>query len=194
MAQALMYEGLDHIIGLFPRNDSTPFPAVSSLYMLFFTSQSTSTVPDQWNRLTGSASSPYTDTGYAAGGQPTDSSPALMVEETSTGGYARQTLGTLNTTFPATGGSANIAGTATRGRATQMASPGISFTQSTAAYAQPINGFGLCNASASSGQTTPNTAACQKAFGYANFADGTAITVNAAGFTIRVQATWEVDG
>lgn len=194
MAQALTYEGLDHIIGLFPRNDSTPFPAVSSLYMLFFTSQTTSTVPDQFNRLTGAAGAPYTDTAYAAGGQPTNSTPALMVEETATGGYARQTLGTLNSTFPATGGSVNISGTAVRGRATQMVAPGISFAQSSAAYAQPINGFGLCNAAASTGQTTPNTAGCQKAFGYANFADGTAITVNAAGFTIRVQATFEVDG
>jgi hypothetical protein len=74
------------------------------------------------------------------------------------------------------------------GMRSTMVSPGISFAESTGAFNATVNGFFIANAASSTGQNTGKT------FAYANFSDTTAVTVNAAGYTIRIAAFWHLDG
>ena len=60
----------------------------------------------------------------------------------------------------------------------------ISFDESTAAWSPATqNGFFICQQLAQGAGT--------KGIGYANFDDLTAVAINAAGFVLRVTATWE---
>lgn len=172
MAEIWPNEWLAHTLEIVPRANTSSFAVPTALYMGLFTSQSTSTVPSADATLTGSASTPYT-----AGTSP-------VVECTSTGGYARATLGAnaagLQATFPtpATSGS---------GMRTTVAS-GVAFAQSSGAYSGTVNGFFIATAASSTGQNTG------KAIAYANFSDASSITVNAAGFTISVAPYLHIDG
>jgi hypothetical protein len=173
LAEIFPNEALTYLIEIQPRSNTGSFPVTTAMYMGLFSSQTASTVPSADATLTGSASSPYT------------TGTALPVELTSTGGYARAAIGTtaaaLQTSWPAP----VVSGSGMR---STMVSPGTSFAESTGAYNATINGFFVCTTSASTGQNTGKT------WFYANFSDTTAITVNAAGFTIRIAAFWHIDG
>lgn len=172
MAEIFPNEGLTHLIEIVPRSNTGSFAVPTALYMGLFTSQTTTTVPSADATLTGSASSPYT-TGTAA-----------VVECTSSGGYARTTLGAtagaLQTTWPAPA----ISGSGMR----STVATGVSFAASTGAYSATVNGFFVCNAASSTGQNTGKT------FFYANFSDNSSITVNASGYTITIAPFWHLDG
>lgn len=173
MAEIFPNESLTHQIEAFVRANTGSFPIFTAQYLGLFSSQTASTVPSADATLTGSASSPYT----------TGTSP--VVELTSAGGYARATVGAnaaaLQTAWPApvVNGS---------GMRSTIASPGISFAESTGAYSGAANGFFLATAAASTAQNTG------KALFYANFSDTTAINVNAAGYTVRIAPFWHIDG
>lgn len=99
---------------------------------------------------------------------------ATGVTEVSGGGYARASIAASNWPAPATSGS---------GRRSTVADPGISFAESTGAFSNPVNGFGLATASTAG-----------VAIFYANFDQLAAVTVNAAGYTIRVPPFVHFDG
>lgn len=102
-------------------------------------------------------------------------SPSGWTEVTG-GGYARVSTAGSNWPAPAASGS---------GVRTTMTGTGMSFVESTGAYSAAVNGFFMASASASgAGDTT---------IFFANFSDTQAITVNAAGYTIRVAAFWHYD-
>lgn len=173
MAEIFPNEGLAHLIEVIPRSNTTSFPVPTAMYMGLFSSQTASTVPSADATLTGGGTAPYT------------SGTSPVVELTSTGSYARATIGAtaaaLQTAWPAPA----VSGTGMR---STMVSPGVSFAESTGAFSGTVNGFFVTNAAASTGTNTG------KAFFYANFSDTTAITVNAAGYTIRIAAYWHLDG
>jgi hypothetical protein len=122
-------------------------------YLGLFTSQTATTVPAQTAVLA-------TPTG---------------VTEATGGGYARAAIAGSN--WPA-GATAN-----TPGRRSTVASPGISFPESTGAYSvTSVNGFFLCTASTAG-----------VAIFYANFDSGVAIVVNQAGITVRIPPYIEFD-
>jgi hypothetical protein len=115
-------------------------------FLFLFTSQTPTTVPGQTAVLA-------TSTG---------------VTEATGGGYARASI--PGTTWPAP------ATADTTGRRSTVASPGVSFAESTGAYSVTnVNGFGLATA-----------ASAGVAVFYANFDSGAAIVVNQAGFTVRI--------
>jgi hypothetical protein len=161
------------MIEVIPRSNTGTFPVPTALYMGLFTSQTASTVPSADATLTGAAGSPYT-----AGTSP-------VVEATSTGGYARATIGANAAALQAAWPTPVVSGSGMR---STMVTPGTSFAESTGAYSGAINGFFVANAASSTGQNTGKT------FFYANFSDTTAVTVNAAGYTIRIAAFWHLDG
>jgi hypothetical protein len=97
------------------------------------------------------------------------------VEETSTGGYARASIAAAAWAAPTVSG----------GGVRTTTSSAIAFAASSGAYAAAINGFAISTASAA-GSTDVS-------IGMANFSDTTAVTVNAAGFTVRVTPTWHFD-
>lgn len=152
MAELFPDEGLDYILGVFPRQTQSP-PA--SLNAGFFSSQTASTVPGRTAVLS-------TATG--------------VTELTSAGGYARANITNGQWQAPATNGS---------GRRTSIAANGVVFAESTGAYSATVNGFFISPAS---------TIGAGVALFYANFDDTTAITVNAAGFTVRLAPFWQFDG
>lgn len=96
-----------------------------------------------------------------------------VTELTSAGGYARTSI--VNTLWgaPTTSGA---------GRRT-TATAAVTWADSTGAYSGTVNGFFIGTA-----------AAAGIAMFYANFSDTTAITVNAAGYSIRVTPFWHYDG
>lgn len=102
-------------------------------------------------------------------------SPTGVTEETSAGAYARAAVASTAWGAPATSGSGDRTTT----------SSAISFATSSGAYGAVVNGFGLTTASAAGAGDT--------GIGAANFSDTTAITVNAAGFTIRITPFWHYD-
>ncbi len=173
MAEIFPNESLAHMLEVFPRANTGAFPVPTAYYMGLFSSQTASTVPSADATLTGGTTGTFT----------TGSSP--VVELTSTGSYARATIGAtagaLQTAFP----TPVVSGSGMR---TTMTAPGISFAESTGAYSGAVNGFFIANAASSTAQNTG------KAFFYSNFSDTTAVTVNAAGYTIRVAAYWHLDG
>lgn len=91
-----------------------------------------------------------------------------------TSGYARQSIAAASWGAQATG-----AGAASGGRQTTAGQ--VSFPAATAAYATPINGFFLCNASAH---------ASEIGIFYANFDDTTAIASLALGDIVKVTPTF----
>lgn len=122
-------------------------------YLGLFTSQTATTVPAQTAVL----------------------STATGVTEATGGGYARAAI--TGATWPAAA-TAN-----TTGRRSTVASPGVSFAESTGAYSvTSVNGFFLATAS------TAGTAIF-----YANFDSGAPIVVNQAGFTVRIPPYIEFD-
>jgi hypothetical protein len=153
MAEIAPDEGIDYDLNTFPRATQS---VPTTLYLGLFTSQTSTTVPSR-------------DAVLASG-----TGTSAPVEVTSSGAYARAAVANTNWPAPATSGS---------GRRTTIASPGISFTESTGAWSAAVNGFILA---------TALTAGI--ALGYSNFSDGLAVTVNAAGFTIRVAPYWHYDG
>lgn len=115
-------------------------------YLFLFTSQTPTTVPAQTAVLA-------TPTG---------------VTEATGGGYGRASIAGSN--WPA-GATAD-----TTGRRSTVATPGISFAESSGAYSVTnVNGFGLATASSAG-----------VALFYANPDSGAAIVVNQAGFIVRV--------
>lgn len=173
MAEIFPNEALAHLLEIVPRSNTSSFAVPTALYMGLWGGLSASTVPSADTALTGGTSSPWTS----------GTSPA--VEMTSTGGYARATIGANAAALQAAFPTPVVNGSGMR---TTMASPGTAFAESTGAYSATINGFFIANAASSTAQNTG------KAFNYSNFSDVTGITVNAAGFTVRVAAYWHYDG
>jgi hypothetical protein len=161
------------MIEVIPRSNTGAFPVPTTMYMGLFSSQTASTVPSADATLTGAVGAPYTN----------GTSP--VVELTSTGTYARAVIGANAAALQASWPTPVISGSGMR---STMSAPGISFAESTGAYSGTVNGFFVTNAAASTAQNTG------KAFFYSNFSDTTAVTVNAAGYTIRVAAYWHLDG
>ena len=102
-------------------------------------------------------------------------SPTGITEETSAGAYARTAVTAASWAAPTTSGAGDRTTT----------SSAISFAQSSGAYGATVNGFFITTASAAG--------AGDVGIGAANFSDTTAITVNAAGFTIRITPFWHYD-
>jgi hypothetical protein len=99
-----------------------------------------------------------------------------VTELTSAGGYGRASI--TNATWPAPASSGS-------GMRTTVAANGVVFGESTAAFSAPVNGFFI----------SPTAAiGAGIALFYSNFSDDTAITVNAAGFTIRLAPYIHFDG
>jgi hypothetical protein len=96
-----------------------------------------------------------------------------VTELDSTGGYARVEI--QNTSWPAPADSGT-------GRRSTVVAPGISFAESSGAFQAAANGFFI--ATASSGGV---------ALYYSNFSDTTAVTVAAAGYTVRIAPYWHYD-
>lgn len=172
MAEIFPNEWLAHLIEVVPRANTASFPVPTALYMGLFTSQSTTTVPSADATLTGSATTPYT-TGTSA-----------VVECTTTGGYARTTLGANASALQATFPTPTVSGSGMR----TTAPSGVSFPQSTGAYSGTVNGFFVATTASSTGQNTG------KAVFYANFSDNSSVAVNAAGYTITVAPFYHLDG
>jgi hypothetical protein len=99
--------------------------------------------------------------------------PAAVSEPASSGAYARVTIANTDWGAIATSGS---------GRRTTSAQK--SFAESTGSWGT-INGFFIADS---------GTQGAGVAWYYANFDDVTAISVNAAGFTVRITPFWHFDG
>lgn len=143
MAETFSDEGLQRILGVWPKNGTND----ASLFLGLFSSQTATTVPAQTAVLA-------TQTGVA--------------ELASTGGYARATI------TAASWGAATTSGTGDR----VTTSSAISFASSSGAYGATVNGFFIAAGSSTIGAGV--------GIGYANFSDLTAVTVNAANFTIQI--------
>lgn len=101
-------------------------------------------------------------------------STSTGVTEATGGGYARKAIANASWPAPASSGS---------GMRTTIAANGVVMDESTAAYTVAVvNGFLV--ASALTGGI---------AYFYANFSDDSAITINAAGFTVRLAPFWHYD-
>jgi hypothetical protein len=100
-----------------------------------------------------------------------------VTELTATGGYGRTQNTTALGPAPASSGS---------GMRTTIAANGVVFDESTATWSvATVNGFFVTPGSALN--TGP-------ALFYSNFSDDTAITINAAGFTVRISIFYHLDG
>jgi hypothetical protein len=153
-ANTYPYEGLDNTLARITS---------ATWYMRLFTSQTSTTVPSDDSKLTGSAVAPYT-------------SGTSPVVEPSGGGYAAVSMA------PGVWG-ANVTQGA-NGRRTTASQQ--SFPQSTGSWGS-INGFFLATAASSTGQNTG------VALYYANFSDGLSVLINGAGYTLQVTPFIEAD-
>lgn len=172
MAENFTDEGLDRILGYVPGGTGT---LDTTLYLAAITTagfeirnpDAALTGTKVPNRTTVWATDYQTVAGGSnrgAGGEPT----------IGTGAYARKSV--ANTDWGAA---------ATNGSGRRRTSAAQSFAQSTAAWSnQSVIGYALVTASG---------AGSGVAYGYANFDDGSTVTVNASGITLQVTPFWQFD-
>lgn len=173
MAENFTDEGLDRILSFVPRATGT---IDSTLYLAALTTAGYQTRNPSDTALSGTVV-PRRETVWAtdyqtvaggtargAGGEPT----------IGTGSYARVSMANTQWGSPATSGS---------GRASTAAQQ--SFAASTAAWSNTsVIGFAIVTASG---------AGSGVAYYYANFSDGSTVSMNASGITLQVTPFWEAD-
>lgn len=176
MAENYTDEGLDRLLSFMPRNSGGP-SVDTTLYLAAITTAGYQTrnpadvaldgtkVPRRETVWATDYQTVAGGTARGAGGEPT----------IGTGAYARKSVANTEWGAPATSGT---------GRRTTL-SAASSFAQSSAAWSNPsVIGFAIVNnSSAGSGV----------AYGYANFDDGSTVSVNAAGITLQVTPFWHHD-
>jgi hypothetical protein len=153
MAEAFSNEGLDLIQGIFPKGGTN----LTTTYVLLWTGPGTASTVTA--AMQTSVLSTYT---------------GIAEVPIGTAGYARQSIAAASWGAMAAG-----AGAAAGGRQTTAGQ--VSFPAATAAYGTAINGFGLANVAAHSGDV---------GIFYANFDDVTAIASLALGDIVKVTPTF----